>query len=88
MAVRRDHEDDWEGNDWDGDESTWGAGHDDDDYTMPCPYCKRPIHEDAQRCPYCEHYLSEEDAPPGRKPWWIIAGAVICLYVVYRWVAG
>ena len=87
MPVRRDHDDDWEGDDWEEDESAEDEG-DDDDYTMPCPYCKRPIHEDAQRCPYCEHYLSDEDAPPPRKPWWIIAGAVICLYVVYRWVAG
>ncbi len=91
MPLRRDHDDDWEGDDWEGDdgeegESSWDEG--DDDYTMPCPYCKRPIHEDAQRCPYCEQYLSDEDAPAPRKPWWIIAGAVICLYVVYRWVAG
>ena len=81
MALRRDRDDDWED-----DESP--EDDDDDDYTVPCPYCKRPIHEDAQRCPYCEHYLSEEDAPPARKPWWIIVGAVICLYAVYRWVAG
>ena len=81
MPVQRDHDEDWE------DESAWEED-DDDNYTVPCPYCKRPIYEDAERCPYCEHYLSEEDAPPARKPWWIIAGAVICLYVVYRWVAG
>jgi hypothetical protein len=78
------HLDDWEEED---DESSWGEDGD-DDYTMPCPYCKRPIHEDAPRCPYCEHYLSEEDAPRPHKPWWIVAGAVICLYVVYRWIAG
>jgi hypothetical protein len=88
MPVRQDREDDWEDDDWEEDESSWDEGSDDDDYAMPCPYCKRPIHEDAQRCPYCEHYLSEEDAPPARKPWWIIVGAVICLYAVYRWVAG
>jgi hypothetical protein len=87
MPVRRDRDDDWEDDDWEGDESSWDE-NDDDDYSMPCPYCKRPIHEDAQRCPYCERYLSEEDAPSSRKPWWIIAGAAVCLYVVYRWVAG
>ena len=91
MPVRRDHHNDWENNDWENDdwedESPSDEGDDDDD-TMPCPYCKRPIYEDAPRCPYCEHYLSDEDAPPVRKPWWIIAGALICLLVIYLWVRG
>ena len=93
MPIRRDkthdsEDDDWESHDWDADKSSCDDQDDDDDYTMPCPYCRRPIHEDAQRCPYCEQYLSDEDAPTSRKPWWIIVGAVVCLYVVYRWVAG
>jgi hypothetical protein len=58
----------------------------DEETTIPCPYCHRDIHEDAQRCPYCEHYISEEDSPPVRKPWWIILGVVVCLYVVFRWM--
>ena len=56
--------------------------------TAPCPYCQREIHEDAQRCPYCEQYLSDEDAPAGRKPWWIVAGVIVCLYIVFRWITG
>jgi hypothetical protein len=40
-----------------------------DDTTIPCPCC----HE-SPRYPHCGNYISEEDAPPGRKPWWIIAG--------------
>jgi hypothetical protein len=65
------------------------AGEDecfDEEPTVPCPYCKREIPEDAPRCPYCEHYISEEDPPPSRKPWWIILGVVLGLYVVYRWI--
>lgn len=55
--------------------------------TVPCPYCKRDIYDDAERCPYCENYISEEDtSPPSRKPWWLILGAIACLYAVYRWV--
>jgi hypothetical protein len=49
----------------------------------------------SRRCPpilglrtYCEHYISEEDAPPARKPWWIILGTLLCLYIVYRWIMG
>jgi hypothetical protein len=72
---------------WDDDEASWDEEAEGDDaYTIPCPSCKRPIHEDAERCPYCEHYISEEDAPPQRKPWWIIVGVIICLYLVYRWM--
>ena len=59
---------------------------DDDEPTIPCPYCKKQIHEDSPRCPYCEHYISEEDAPPSPKPWWMIVGALLCLYAVYRWI--
>ena len=80
-----------EDEEWDGDESDEGfdeEASDDDVPTIPCPYCKRQIHEDSQRCPYCDHYISEGDAPPTRKPWWIILGALLCLYIVYRWIMG
>jgi hypothetical protein len=59
---------------------------DDEEPTVPCPYCKRAILEDTPRCPYCENYLSAEDAPPSRKPWWLIAGVLLGLYAVYRWI--
>jgi uncharacterized paraquat-inducible protein A len=69
---------------WDDNNSETG----DEEPTIPCPNCKRQIHEDSPRCPYCENYISEEDTVPARKPWWIYVGAVLCLYVVYRWIAG
>jgi hypothetical protein len=74
--------------DSDDDDLSWAeqAKDEDDDYTIPCPWCKRPIHEDAEQCPYCERYISEEDALPQRKPWWIIVGVLICLYLVYHWM--
>lgn len=63
------------------------ASEDDED-TVPCPYCRREVYEDAERCPYCEHYLSKEDAPSSRKPWWLIVGVLVGLYVVYLWITG
>ena len=63
-------------------------GDDDDEPTVACPYCKREIHEDSQRCPYCEHYISQEDAPAARKPWWIIAGVIVCLLLLLGWIIG
>ena len=56
--------------------------------TTPCPYCRKQIHEDSERCPHCKQYISEEDAPASGKPWWIVVGVLICLYAVYRWIAG
>jgi hypothetical protein len=69
---------------WDDDH---GPG-DDDEPTVPCPYCGREVHEDSPRCPYCEQYISQEDASPSRKPWWLILGVAVCLYLVYRWITG
>lgn len=59
---------------------------DEDDDTVPCPYCGKPVYEDAERCPNCERYISGEDAPPVRKPLWIVVGAVAALVVVYMWI--
>jgi hypothetical protein len=67
------------------DEDGWD---DDEEPTIPCPYCKRQIHEDSQRCPYCENCISEADTPVSRKPWWIIVGTLLCLFVLYRWIVG
>ncbi len=84
------HEDDSEDDeqDWDSDDDDWDSDEEDDEPTVACPYCKRQIHEDSQRCPYCEHYVSEEDAPAPRKPWWIVVGVILALYVVFRWIVG
>jgi hypothetical protein len=84
-----DDEDDYDSYDADdGSELEGVYDEDNEEPTVPCPFCRREIHEDAQQCPYCEQYLSREDAPPARKPWWIVAGAIICLYIAWRWVVG
>jgi hypothetical protein len=59
---------------------------DDEEPCIPCPHCQREILEESERCPYCGHYVSREDAPPRRKPLWLVIGVVACLYVVYRWI--
>jgi hypothetical protein len=58
-----------------------------DDTTMPCPYCKEPVYEDAERCPHCENYLSLEDAP-SHHPWWLVLGVIVCLIIALGWVFG
>jgi hypothetical protein len=29
----------------------------DDEPTVPCPYCRREILADIERCPYCERHI-------------------------------
>ncbi|HWA96861.1 MAG TPA: hypothetical protein VG713_00140 [Pirellulales bacterium] len=87
MAHRHEHDDEWDedfDDDFDDDSSDWS---DDEAATIACPCCRADIHEDAQRCPECWQYLSAEDSRE-RKPWWIIAGAIVCLYVAFRWIVG
>jgi hypothetical protein len=78
---------DWEDGDssLEADDDEESPDDDDEEPTISCPYCHREVHEDSQRCPHCANYISKEDAPPERKPWWIIVGVIACLYVVYRW---
>jgi len=69
--------------------SRWGAtddGEDEDEETIPCPYCRRPLHEDSQRCPHCESYISEEDAPAGPKPFWLVLGVLAGLAAAALWL--
>ena len=70
--------------DEDENDDEWSEDEDDDGLD-PCPYCGRAIFGDSERCPNCGSYLSREDTPYERKPWWIILGVIACLYAVYRW---
>jgi hypothetical protein len=93
--MSRRHTADDEDEDWDDGESESFDDYDTDaddvnadeeEPTVPCPYCRREIHEDANQCPYCEQYVSREDAPRQPKPWWLIGGVIVCLYVVWQWL--
>jgi hypothetical protein len=33
-------------------------------------------------------YLSQEDAPAGRPPIWIVIGVAICVLIVIVWIIG
>ena len=49
--------------------------------TVPCPHCRRPVYESAERCNHCGRYLSEEDTPR-HHPKWLVLGVVLCLVIV------
>jgi len=43
-----------------------------------CPYCRKAVSEDAQRCPHCGSYISAEDAP-NQRSWWVVIGIIFLL---------
>jgi RNA polymerase subunit RPABC4/transcription elongation factor Spt4 len=57
---------------------------DDDDTTVPCRHCGRPVFEDAEQCPACGHYLTDEELD-GNRSWWFNFLAVVCLIVAVGW---
>jgi hypothetical protein len=63
-----------------------GVYHDDDMATVPCPYCRREILEDAERCPYCENYISAEDAPPQQRSLFMVIVMILALLAAAFWV--
>ena len=74
------HDDDLADREWPDDE----GDDEDDDQTIPCPHCREPVYEDAERCPRCGRYLSREDLP-WRRPVWLVAGVIACLAIVAYW---
>jgi hypothetical protein len=88
MVDRDEFNDDWDDDD-DADADEYGAEREEqEESTLPCPYCGEEIYEDAQRCPHCGQYVSTEDRPVARQPWWIIIAALAVMYAVYRWTVG
>lgn len=58
------------------------AGDDDDEAeadTEPCPYCGKAVYYGADVCPHCRSFISAEDAPPRRRPAWLVVGALLAL---------
>jgi hypothetical protein len=51
------------------DDADWNP----DPAEVPCPYCKREISEDAERCPHCGSYILHSGAPRPARPWWWVA---------------
>ena len=68
----------------DGSDEGDSAVDDDDDATIPCPFCKVEIWEDAPRCPACGNVLGGTDMPAPRRPWWVLITAAALLYLFVR----
>ena len=55
---------------------------DDDPDLLPCPHCRKMINEDTVRCPHCGDYISREDNPDRRTPWFLLLIAGLVLIVI------
>lgn len=86
MRRRAEEEAEWDEEGWQDDEGL-GESDEEDEPTVPCPYCRREIHEDSPQCPYCGQYILEDDTSATPKPWLIIVGVLLCLAVVWLWIA-
>jgi hypothetical protein len=64
--------------DWDED--------DDDPADVPCPYCRRTITEDHERCPFCGNYITAEDRPAEPKTWFWGVMMLLALAAAAFWV--
>jgi hypothetical protein len=53
--------------------------------TAPCPYCGKQVYDAADVCPHCHSFISMAEVRP-RRPWWLVAGVVVCVVVVMIWV--
>lgn len=60
---------------------------DDEEYTIDCPMCGRPFHEDAVRCPYCGHFAIEETPAMRRaRGWfWPVLVALLVGIILVMW---
>lgn len=89
FGHHRNYEDD-DGEDLDDADDDYDSGYadgdDDEEPTVHCPYCRGEVHEEAQKCHHCDHYLSREDSPSERRPWWFYVVIAFCLYTVFQWL--
>jgi len=63
-----DDEDD-ANDDWEDPDLAEQDEHDDPEQ-IPCPFCHKPVAENAEICPHCGNFMFSEDAPSPRTPAW------------------
>jgi predicted nucleic acid-binding Zn ribbon protein len=78
MTRRRpadDNPDDW-------DDLPEGVYHDPDEgetVTVPCPYCREPVPDDARFCIRCENAIARDEAAGDRQPTWVWVCLILAL---------
>lgn len=49
--------------------------------TEPCPFCGKPVYEQAEICPHCGQYIVDQESSR-KKPLWIVVGVAVCLTLI------
>ena len=53
---------------------------------VECPYCKREIPEEAERCPRCGSYILREDQNRGGRKWWWVIAVILLVLLLMRYL--
>ena len=69
---------------------------DEDEDTVPCPSCGRPIWAEAEKCPRCGQWLTgqawrgEDDAAGarGKRWWWWVAVVMLIILLIFLLTTG
>ena len=61
---------------------------DEDDPTVPCPKCRKPIHEDSEICHHCGQYIVVQQSNPGWVFWvaTILVGLMMASIFGFMWL--
>ena len=54
--------------------------------SVPCPFCRKLIHEDADVCPRCGNFVGGADAPRPRVPPMVWIGVALAGLCALTWV--
>ncbi len=52
---------------------------------LPCPFCGKPVYENADVCSRCGNYVGSQDGP-ARLPRWVWIGVALAALCVLLWV--
>ena len=90
MAARHDPDEfdaeSWDAGDPDGPQARdISNGDDDETPTVPCPSCRRPVPDFAEKCPYCGDWIVPSAGRPARHSTWFAAAALIALLAFVAW---
>lgn len=60
--------------------------NDDETPTIPCPNCRRPVPDFADRCPYCGDWIVQSAGTSSRRNPWFIVTLIIALAAFATWL--
>jgi|YNPNPStandDraft_1061719.scaffolds.fasta_scaffold274715_2 hypothetical protein len=53
--------------------------------TVPCPSCRRPVPDFADKCPYCGDWIVQSSGEPARRNAWFVVLVVLVVLTFVAW---